>query len=235
MDLENLRKAIVPLYLEDYPSHVELIGTGICVNYKGNYLILTASHVAKQFSEKSLVVPEFINDTSNFELVNIKGSSSYIKNEFLDIGYFKLEESLKGVPFLDFDNTVCSTGDFIKFVLYGYPCSKNKQRGTVMEAKPYSISAIMADLSREQANLKRFEFPILFDKNKVWVDNKPVVAPDLNGMSGGPIFATKNNKDYFLFGLIEKYNDNQKILNNQKILVGIYAFVFKILFERNNL
>lgn len=47
MDLENLKKAIVPLYLEDYSKHVELIETGICVNYKGNYRILTASHVAK--------------------------------------------------------------------------------------------------------------------------------------------------------------------------------------------
>ena len=165
----------------------------------------------------------------------MEGNCAYITAENPDIGYFLLEESLKGFSFLDYDNSVCSTGNFIKFVLYGYPCSRNKQRGTVMEAKPYSISAIMADLSREQANLKRFEFPILFDKNKVWTGNKPAVAPDLNGMSGGPIFATNNDKDYFLFGLIEKYDDNQKILNNQKILVGIYASVFKILFERNNL
>ena len=51
MDLENLKKAMVPLYLEDYSKHVELIGTGICVNYKGNYRILTASH----FLERALL------------------------------------------------------------------------------------------------------------------------------------------------------------------------------------
>lgn len=232
MDLTELKKTMIPLYLEVREKHVELIGTGICVKYKDSSFIITASHVSKQFSENSLFVPEFTDNSTSFKLNSVEGSNLYFPSENPDIGCFCLKNEIKGFKFFNFEDICLSKNCFPEMILYGYPCSKNKQKETIMPAHLYSIQAAISSISRANAKLKDYEFPLDFDKNKVICEGKIITAPDLNGMSGGPIFAASDDKNFFLFGIIEEYNDNKKILNGQKILIGIYASIFRAFFEK---
>lgn len=191
-------------------STVELLGSGWLLEHNNTLLFLTAAHVTDRIHKQ---YPLFI-DRLGGGLVQVAGEiyaspthePRRRKDDKYDVAIVRLESSavakLSDTPRLKIGNLdFCGESEYEKglFAL-GYPITKNKSAldGTNIRPKIYCLHAKKASQSayKRLAVTDKDHIVIHFDKKAVFSSSQGKrTAPNLNGLSGTPIWGVTNKNE----------------------------------------
>jgi len=212
----KFKNCIVPLYLLDETGQPQLVGSSFLFCVAEEVFLCTARHVIKA-SEHSIL---FFNDEKVLEKFEGVFSSSEEHDTSLtkltseQVSKFKIYEPLS-------EGVIAFSGKTPKYdyvEIMGYPASKS---GKVH--KQNSIKSLMYSYGESDPEFTEYTVRIPFNKNKVISSDTGAqeTAPNLRGMSGGPMFgvpmgdnAIRGNPIVKLVGINICWHESTEILGS---------------------
>ena len=196
----NQLDSVCPIFCEREGERFYQVGSGVLIEFRGYAFLLTAAHVVDELEGATLLVPHSEN-----EIKSIEGVYAYIKasenrcEDFLDYGYFKLDEQflvgLKEHFYFVKEQELGVENHYADkelFSFVGYPYRKSNISGTGVSTESFAYGTYHAELSEYE----RLGFPAdagivtkFNRKNSFNPKAKRVELPVLpHGISGGGVF-----------------------------------------------
>lgn len=196
--LAPFRLALIPLF-----SHAgrrpQLIGTGVGLQAGDERLVLTASHVLRDFGEDTIYVP------AGTEWATLSGVAHHAKtpniidsqDDRVDAGVLQLDSESRQnwTGWLTPAQLLpgATAGPHDGFVVVGYPRSKQKynfeKRSITPRAWPYfGIPVPSRDYEKARAQ-PRVHVVLGFDRENTVHSGRVITAPSVRGVSGGMLLA----------------------------------------------
>lgn len=213
---QTVEKAIVPIYdLPKVKAHqrkkrkLEQIGSGILLNIKDNYFVLTADHVFESIGSYALaisgltgeIIKQFKGEryTSN----NPKNAQKDIYDAFVYHIQDNLPDSIKKIA-ITLDQIDLSIEDENKpiYLVSGFRVSDSNTEGNVVSTKRKAYPSIeVEDEYYDMFNFPKESHIVLAYDNQILIDGNWQVSPKPRGMSGGGIMKVKGTKTSSLLNL----------------------------------
>ncbi|TGM58547.1 hypothetical protein [Leptospira adleri] len=200
------QSALVPIFVKRDKQYF-LIGTGFLIGHEKGDFLISANHVVKNNGREFFTEDRgrFVNITGTLNQPVIISQDKLLK-ESIDIDFcaIKLTDNflreLEHKPFIFNQSLVYSKNDFQKddtLIAAGYLISKTKFILKLRYLKS-SIFIHQLDFVKNESNYYTYYIPI----------KRPDGSnlPELNGLSGSPIFChPKDSKDIFIAGIGKAY------------------------------
>ncbi|SIT10401.1 hypothetical protein [Neptunomonas antarctica] len=197
--------AVCPIFCEREDERLFQVGSGVLIEFRGCFFLLTAAHVIDELKDADLLVPH-----ANNVIKSIEGAYSYISpsvnraEDFLDYGYFKLDtkfiSGLKEHFYFVKEHDLGVEKSYARrelFSFVGFPHRKSNTSGEQVSTDCFSYGTYHAELS--EYKLLEFEqdanIVTKFNrKNSFNLKSGRVELPVLpHGISGGGVFIWPKN------------------------------------------
>jgi len=221
-------------------STVEFLGSGWLLEHHNNVLLVTAAHVTDRVHENYPIFVDSLND----RLVQVAGEifasptndPSRRKDDKHDVAIVRLEPSavakLSDTPRLKIQNLDLTGESKYEngFIALGYPITKNKKAidGSNIRPEIYCLHSMQADQSAYQALgvTDKDHIVIHFNKKAVFSSSQEKrAAPNLNGLSGTPIWGSTESNEAKVFAVLTEHHQG----SIKAILGTKVTSVFKML------
>jgi len=223
--MEELLKSLLPYIRTIFgavtTNTVEFLGSGFLLRKSTEIFLCTAAHVSDRFRAS---YPLFIDgiDGGLVPLVGLINSSPTSKpcirdDDIIDLSIVTLDRSihhrLNAVPMIELNNV-----DFGKecnydrgFLALGYPINMNKKAidRKLITPYPYAFHALEAsnDTYQNIRVAKDTHIILKFNKRRVYSNEQVMrTAPDLNGLSGAPIWGLNREKEPKVVGVLIEHH-----------------------------
>ncbi len=192
--------SVCPIFCQKEGERIYQLGSGVLIEFRGYVFLLTAAHVIDELKRAYLLVPH-----AECEIKSIEGAYAYINpsggrsKDFLDYGYFKLNENfLEGLREHFYFVKEHELGiekyyaDKEQFSFVGYPYRKSNVSGGSVSTEHYAYGTYHAELSEYECLGFPVEACILTKfnrKNSFNPNSRRIELPVLpHGVSGGGVF-----------------------------------------------
>lgn len=188
------RKTVCPVWM--YRSGTpELIGCTTLMRIAGASFALTAAHVIEEFGTDRI----FFGCRHGFRPFVGEINTSVIPDKS-DTAFLRLHEEI--ADWLAEDFTFLSVSDFqlgdlpvagTRYTFLGSPYRKAKKRGKLFHFPVYSIvsDSVSPEIYRSMSLAEASHVVVRFDARRMCDESgRSVTAPNPQGMSGGPVFAS---------------------------------------------
>lgn len=232
--LSALTKYMCPIYRVGLRGNPVLLGTAVPVEVSGESFLLSAAHVLDENRDSTLYVfmgEELTPLIAPDSCTNTLPSMGTREDDPIDIACMRLEtetrRALDSVCFLKPRqlevNEVSGAGCAYTFM--GYPHAKNGPRWGKQSLRPdpwsYSCPSVPKQDYKKLGYSPRTHVIVPFDKRQVLnADGRIVEAPDMKGMSGGPVWR------YSASGVPKVAAIGTDHKRRGKILVGVRMDIF---------
>lgn len=234
------------IFRPEIKNGVAFFASGVLLLIESRFFLITAAHVLDHLSEINPLFMEWNGNLVPIEGSVISSSTEGIKNRSGDkidiaiVEFLKLKEShLEGVAYISLENLDLhgETNPNLGYAFVGYPESKNRMAINKYSKSIHPVMYGAMCWEAENHNYYRvgasFENNILlkFNKKRVYgLEGNPRTAPNLNALSGSPIWGRNSEGTPFVVGiLIEHHSSDIKcvvgtrifpILKLLKVLLG---------------
>lgn len=231
-----ISKSILPLVYYDKHKKLNIAGTSVLAEHKGNHFLLTAAHVLTHLSSSNykicLALPtKIIELPYPLFLSHAPNNDKNIKSDYLDIAFFplfpipKLLEGFNTISLKEYNEQIDYVNDL--YLIFGFPETKFKHFPGKIEYKIGYIeyTTILVTDPSEYIRLKISPISHLLVKYEPndTVNSKGVKInpPSPYGVSGGPLFRLLFDKNGRLIkiiieGLLTDWVDKKIVVATKK-------------------
>ncbi len=216
---------VTPVYIERTPNKLEHLGSGVLVQFKEGYFIFTAAHVLAEKVNGNILLPGKPNffGPSGTTISSCQLLPEVAHKDSVDLSYLRLtdDEVLKlrvsGAKFLPVTNDNLEPTGSTPFpgvgAVSGYPSASVTISGQISEVH-FTDLVEMDFASPERLRKAGFNSETtigLIRPKKLWLDGQRLRDLDLEGMSGGAIWA--HDKGHVrLVGIFTEYRSSRSLL-----------------------
>lgn len=207
----------------------ELLGTCTMLKLGDKYFLISASHVMhlkEKILNNELWLWNFINQHKYVITEDIIYTPGEDIPNWIDIAIIKIDHKYYNIPeecFIQLPRLFYNlkTTKDNKYIITGYPSSKNKKRLNPARLKLPKLFAFFTDKCKK-SNIKGYEelaTIICLDYNNHNLIEKGNKLPKPNGMSGGGVWLLSDKSEFNpqLMAIPIRYDINNKVVNAVKI------------------
>ena len=236
---QTVEKAVVPIYhISDKKFKLEQIASGVIINIKDEYFILSASHVFDQIGNYAICIGvepgKEVIQLPGERFSSPKGASGTHNDDVIDASAYHITgdvpESIKKLSItMDvFDTEKSENNINIVYLASGFRVKKSNTKGNAIYSKKEAFpSCEITDKNYEILNLDSNMYVILNFEEQMLVEGKWQLSPTPKGFSGGAIIKvipaeTETGVVYKqkLTGIIIEHRKKNKQKNIDGVLIG---------------